>query len=98
MILMYRAEHQELRSVYARALHVLHGDLGNHDSSSLLETSSTSFVRDTGAMVYEIRGLRHRYSVTGRHGVKKAPRPKSQMSDRNVVADRPNFALCRQAS
>ena len=68
---MYRAEHQELRSVYARALHVLHGDLGNHDSSSLLETSSTSFVRDTGAMVYEIRGLRHRYSVTGRHGVKR---------------------------
>ena len=38
---------------------------------ALLETSSTSFVRDTGAMVYEIRGLRHRYSVTGRHGVKR---------------------------
>ena len=56
---------------YARALHVLHSVSGNHNPSSLLETSSTSVVRDTGAIVYEIRGLRHHYSVTGRHSVSR---------------------------
>ena len=78
---------------YARALHVLHVVSGNNDSSSLLETSSTGLMRDTGAIVFEIRGLRRRYSVAGRDRRKITAPTKFSRSDRNEVSDRPKFAF-----